>query len=585
MEHVAMNRVDQELYSDPEFDEEEAQAGLGSEAAAALLTGIIDPEPYMSPQFYTFNRASHHLMVQCIMAGRHALPQEIKAATSPTVLASWRGVWKDRHEDTAYLTGWKRIQEKLQAQVDDRGNEVLFFKNNPQQFVPYIDQWQSIVQSFHADADLKHLGLKDTIERIKQIWAVGAKFYGIPEAFIRVCVAACHICNSDQDPHGSQGKRRRFEYTESIEVMAKDVPQRLQQLAAKHKVILCIRQKYIRFKPFLAEVKDYCCHRAGEPTNKRKSGGKKRNRLSTKRCGCGFRIRAIVPITNYCDKDKTFSYQEEGMAVFKLFAVHSGHDPGAQEGGIVINRVLDSSLVMELGTVMDCEGTESHEALLTQLHELRAELGVLEGRIGTVPPDVLNTISQELLNVTLKLKNVEIPGKVSIIARPEVVGVEESPVHDWGKDNEGLHKEKGVDTMVQVSEEFALPLALAPHLQRRRLSRVPKQNCAKEVHSDKFLQVTEEDCSEFVERSILSGDDDPDLCEDHELDVKECDPGSVGDDGSLEGREGSLVGIHENYYHGNDKWYEGVSCSLDPSTDCSIDMSHSVHSEYRTSIS
>ena len=192
--------------------------------------------------------------------------------------------------------------------------------------------------SFHGDADLKHLAVKETIE-VKQVWTVGAKFYGIPESFIRVCVAACPVCSGSSEA-AQKSKRRRFEYTESFDVPAKEVPSRLQQLAAKHKVVLCIRQKYIRYKPFMAEVKDYACHRAGEPAAK-KSKILKREPYASKRCGCGFRIRAIVPIANYNEKDKTFVYQEEGMAVFKLYAVHSGHEPGPLDGNArIMHRVV-----------------------------------------------------------------------------------------------------------------------------------------------------------------------------------------------------------------------------------------------------
>uniref|UniRef100_A0A3N7FY30 Uncharacterized protein n=1 Tax=Populus trichocarpa TaxID=3694 RepID=A0A3N7FY30_POPTR len=79
---------------------------------------FINPEPHISTQFYTFNAESHTLMIRCILEQRLATPDEIRAATPCTVLKSWRNVWKDRNEDTAYLTGWKRIQEKLMAHVD-----------------------------------------------------------------------------------------------------------------------------------------------------------------------------------------------------------------------------------------------------------------------------------------------------------------------------------------------------------------------------------------------------------------------------------------------------------------------------------
>ncbi|KAK6142878.1 hypothetical protein DH2020_023226 [Rehmannia glutinosa] len=202
--------------------------------------------------------------------GRLATPEEIRGATPPPLLSSWRSVWKDRNEDTAYLTAWKRIQDKLTVHVSEsaacitgNNSHFLCFKNNSSQYVSHVDQWQDIVMSFHSDADFKHLGLKETIERIKQVWTVGAKFYGIPESYIRTCVAACPVCSDESSGCAPRSKRRRFEYTESFDVPAKEVPVKLQQLAAKHKVVLCIRQKYIRYKPFMAEVKDYACHRAG----------------------------------------------------------------------------------------------------------------------------------------------------------------------------------------------------------------------------------------------------------------------------------------------------------------------------------
>ncbi|XP_002979048.2 uncharacterized protein LOC9659548 [Selaginella moellendorffii] len=386
----------QELFSEPEFEGDEGQI---------MSAIVVDPEPFVSTQFYTFNRASHQLMVQCVLAKRYAHPEEIKLATPTSILSSWRAVWKDRHEDTAYQTGWKRIQDKLHAQVDEHGNELLYFKSNPQQFVPYIDQWQEIVQGFHADADLKHLGLKDTIDRIKQVWTVGAKFYGIPESYVRVCVSACPVCNSEGD-HNGLHKRRRFEYTETMELLAKDVPHRLQQLAAKYKVILCIRQKYIRYKPFLAEVKDYCCHRAGEPNVKKTGKKKTNNKFISNRCGCGFRIRAIVPITNYSYKDKSFTYQEEGSATFKLYPVHSGHDPGPQEStGMVINQLIDSTNMTEVsGLLLEKVTEEAHASALRKVRELRAELASLEGRITRIPFESLGSIGQELQSVSLKLK-------------------------------------------------------------------------------------------------------------------------------------------------------------------------------------
>ncbi|KAK1306822.1 hypothetical protein QJS10_CPA10g00858 [Acorus calamus] len=64
-------------------------------------------------------------MVRCILDRRLATPDEIRSVTSPEVLRSWRSVWKDRNEDTAYVTAWKRIQDKLGARPDP--NQIMYY--------------------------------------------------------------------------------------------------------------------------------------------------------------------------------------------------------------------------------------------------------------------------------------------------------------------------------------------------------------------------------------------------------------------------------------------------------------------------
>ncbi|CAI0401010.1 unnamed protein product [Linum tenue] len=485
---------------------------------------FISPESHISSQFYTFNADSHSLMIRCILEHRLATPDEIRAATHRSVLKSWRAVWKDRNEDTAYVTGWKRIQEKLAAHVDPTsGNEFLCFKNNTQQFVSHINQWQDIVMSFHGDADLKHLGLRETIERIKQIWTVGAKFYGIPESYIRVCVAACPVCSASEGS-ASRNKRRRFEYTESFDLPAKDVPDKLQQLAAKHKVVLCIRQKYIRYKPFMAEVKDYACHRAGEPAAK-KSRMLKREPYASKRCGCGFRIRAIVPIANYNDKDKTFVYQEEGVAVFKLYAVHSGHEPGPLDGNArIMHRVVGHKGGFMTDQEMDY-GDEGQFQLsvMQQVQELKAEISLLEGRLRKVPSEYLGSVSQELFDVVNKVRSIGdessktislLPGKPN--SDDALVGEDElahwSDHHD---DNDSFGRTLG-DVVVPWDQ--------------------------------KWLK-----CSDFDEKSILE-------CEDSKLTkpLRHDDEAIVTDVG--------LIQV-DSFYQDNTKWYDSP-CGLDSTGDC-----------------
>ncbi|KAF5744322.1 hypothetical protein HS088_TW08G00923 [Tripterygium wilfordii] len=520
------------------------------------------PEPHISSQFYTFNTESHSLMIRCILEQRLATPAEIRAATPRSVLKSWRSVWKDRIEDTAYLTAWKRIQDKLTAHVDaESGNEFLCFKNNSQQFVSHINQWQDIVMSFHGDADLKHLGLKETIERIKQVWTVGAKFYGIPESYIRVCVASCPVCSASSGST-SRSKRRRFEYTESLDVPAKEVPNRLQQLAAKHKVVLCIRQKYIRYKPFMAEVKDYACHRAGEPAAK-KSRILKRDPYVSKRCGCGFRIRAIVPIANYNEKDKTFVYQEEGMAVFKLYAVHSGHEPGPLDGNArIMHRVvghkggfmIDQEMVY--GVREDGEnngfgylGTDDGDlkfSILQQLQDLRMEIGLLEGRIGKIPRESLGSVSRDLFDVVNKVGSLgedgsKSAGLLSDKPHPDDVLVGANDLVNWSDQHNGKIYVDGKEAELVEDDEDSFGQSLAdvvPWEQMRAECGSQKHLICESCKPEKWFK-----CSDFDEKSILE-------CEDTKL-TKPLRH-DVG-----------LVGIQvDSFYQDNPKWYDSP-CGLD----------------------
>ncbi|CAH2063306.1 unnamed protein product [Thlaspi arvense] len=538
---------------------------------------FISPDPHISSQFYTFNADSHSLMIRCLREGRLATPAEIRIVTPRSVLNSWRSVWKDRNEDTAYLTAWKRIQDKLTARLDPAsGNEFLCFKNNPQQFISHINQWQDIVMGFHGDGDLKHLGAKETVERIKQVWTVGAKLYGIPESFIRVCVAACAICN-DVSASGSRNKRRRFEYTESFDVPAKDVPDRLQQLAAKHKVVLCIRQKYIRYKPFMAEVKDYACHRAGEPASIKKSRILKRESYQSKRCGCGFRIRAIVPIANYNEKDKTFVYEEEGTAVFKLYAVHSGHEPGAMDGNArIMHRIvghkgflMDQDTVYGVREELESEGTgligkddggDMHFTVLHQVQELRGELGTLEAKIGKIPQEMLGSVSRELFEMLNKMRSIGdecvkgTAGLLSDKAPSDEILVGDNDLAHWsGHHHEHLYGD-GKDAELIEDDEDSFGRSLDDVVPWEQITPPsgcgsPKDHLSETCKPEKWLK-----CNDFDEKSILN-------CEDSKLTKPmRHNEGIVTDVG--------LVGIQvDSFYQENSKWYDSP-CGLDSNTDC-----------------
>ncbi|WOL09680.1 hypothetical protein Cni_G18433 [Canna indica] len=557
------------------------EASATSTVTVPQVTPRIDPSPHVSSQFYTFNRDSHALMVRCIREGRLATPEEIRAATPWSVLKSWRSVWKDRNEDTAYLTGWKRIQDKLHSHTDSS----LFFKNNPAQRVSHVDQWQEIVTAAHADPDLlRHLGLKETVDRIKQSWTVGAKFYGIPESFIRLCVSSCPACSSASSsltsPRGStlsRSKRRRFEYTESLEVPAKDVQRRLQQLAAKYKVVLCIRQKYIRYKPFIAEVKDYACHRAGEPSSATASAKKarvlKREPYQSKRCGCGFRIRAIVPIMNYNEKEKTFVYQEEGNAIFKLYAIHTGHEPGPLDGNArIIHRAVGNKGAFDFdqeiyGVREEMEpesfftligkddGGDPRYTVLQQVKELKVEADMLEGRIAKMSSDLLDSLPQELSNILQRLRG--LGGGVQ--PSDEVLRLGDGEITQWG--NEGNHHldrhdrifSKDAEMIEEEDTDFGSDIGAI----------VPWDRMTADCQDRKMLMrdglkpgkwILKEHCSDFDEKSILNCDEDEES--------KLIKPLS----------DANLLGMQvDGFYADSTKWYDSPG-GLDPSTD-SIDSS------------
>ncbi|XP_054781486.1 uncharacterized protein LOC129288774 [Prosopis cineraria] len=533
---------------------------------------FISPEPHISSQFYTFNPESHALMIRCILEHRLATPAEIRSATPRAVLKSWRAVWKDRNEETAYLTAWKRIQDKLTAHVDENGNEFLCFKNNSQQFVSHINQWQDIVMSFHGDTDLKHLGLKETIERIKQVWTVGAKFYGIPESYIRVCVAACPVCSAASSGSGARSKRRRFEYTESFDVPAKEVPDKLQQLAVKHKVVLCIRQKYIRYKPFMAEVKDYACHRAGEPAAK-KSKLLKREPYASKRCGCGFRIRAIVPIANYNEKDKTFVYQEEGKAVFKLYAVHSGHEPGPLDGNArIMHRVVGhkGGYHMDQETVFGVRDDMENDAfgligkdkgdlrysVLQQVQELKAEVGMLEGKVSKVPHELLGLVSQELFDVVNRIRNLGVGlkpiGLLSDKEHTDDVLVGDNDLTNWNHHHHERIYGDGKDTELIEDDEDSFGRTLGEVIswdQMRTDCRSQKDLMSEPCKPEKWLK-----CSDFDEKSMLD-------CEETKLTKPVQHDEAIVSDVGL-----GCIQV-DSFYPEHSKWYDSP-CSLDPGADC-----------------
>lgn len=392
-----------------------------------------------------------------------------------------------------------------------------------------------------------HLGFRETLEKIKQIWTVGAKFYGIPESFIRVCVENCRICSDLSS--SKKSKRRRFEYTESVEVPAKDVPRKLQQLAAKYKVVLCIRQKYIRYKPFLAEVKDYACHRAGDPGKRPKVV--KREPYASKRCGCGFRIRAIVPIRDYNEKDKSFVYVDEGTAVFKLYAVHSGHEPGPLDGNArIVHRTVGNKGGFLMDEEIEMDGEDDYRgdlrsSVFRQVDELKNVVGELEGRIGKMPNEVLGSVSQELFEVVNKIRAIGEPSSKPIEFLSDKLHTDDVLVNDGDLADWGDHRR-----LIEDDEDsFGNTLGEVATWDQMRSE---KELMGSDCKTEKWLK-----CGGFDENSILE-------CEDSKLAKPMRQNENIDNIGVS---DVDLVGAHvDSFYPDHHKWYD--SPCLDPTADC-----------------
>ncbi|KAL4310040.1 hypothetical protein GQ457_01G055730 [Hibiscus cannabinus] len=250
-----------------------------------------------------------------------------------------------------------------------------------------------------------------------------------PESYIRVCVAACHVCNASSSESASKSKRRRFEYTESFDVPAKE--------------------------------------------------------------GLWMEMHRVI-----------------------------GH-----KGGFL----MDQDMVYGAGEYFDSEGFglarkeggDFWVAVLQQVQELRAEIGLLEGRIGNIPRQLLGLVSGELFDILSKHTGV-------------------------------ITTMNGYAELIEDDEEsFGRTLGdVVPWDQIRAADcRSGKDLINDPCKTDKWLQ-----CSDFDEKNILG-------CEDTKLTKPmRHDDGIVTDVG--------LVGIQvDSFYHENPKWYDSP-CGLDSSTDC-----------------
>ncbi|KAK8630999.1 hypothetical protein V6N13_079766 [Hibiscus sabdariffa] len=261
------------------------------------------------------------------------------------------------------------------------------------------------------------------------------------------------------------------------------------------------------------------------------------------------------------------------MAVFKLYAVHSGHEPGPLDGNArIMHRVIghkggflmDQDMVYGVGEYFDSEGFglagkeggDFRVAVLQQVQELRAEIGLLEGRIGNIPRRLLGLVSGELFDILSKVRSIGEGSPKSIVSLSEKLHsddmfVGENDLAHWSDH----HHERlcGVDEDAELIEDdeesFGRTLGVVVPWDQIRADWSGKDLINDPCKTDKWLK-----CSDFDEKNILG-------CEDTKLTKPmRHDDGIVTDVG--------LVGIQvDSFYHENPKWYDSP-CALDSSASC-----------------
>lgn len=262
------------------------------------------------------------------------------------------------------------------------------------------------------------------------------------------------------------------------------------------------------------------------------------------------------------------------MAVFKLYAVHSGHEPGPLDGNArIMHRVvghkggylMDQEMVYGMAEDGENEGFgligkedgDFQLSVLQQLQELRAEVGLLEGRIGKIPRELLGSVSRELYDIVNKVRSIGEDGSkaIGLLAdkpHSDDVLVGHSELAHWSNHHHERIYGNGKETELIEEDEDSFGRTLgdvATWDQIRTDCRSEKDLMSETCKAEKWLK-----CSEFDEKSILD-------CEDTKLTKPiRHDETIVTDVG--------LVGIQvDSFYSENSKWYDSP-CGLDPGADC-----------------
>jgi hypothetical protein len=193
-------------------------------------------------------------------------------------------------------------------------------------------------------------------------------------------------------------------------------------------------------------------------------------------------------------------------------------------------------------------------SVLQQVQELRAEIGLLEGRLRKIPSELLGSVAQELYDVVNKVRSIgdessKTIGLLSHKSHSDDVLVGGNDLAHWTDHHERLYGNGKEAELIEDDEDsFGRTLGdVVPWDQMRAECRSEKDLLSEPSKPEKWLK-----CSDFDEKSILD-------CEDTKLTKPmRHDEGIVTDVG--------LIQV-DSFYHENAKWYDSP-CGLDTSADC-----------------
>lgn len=286
----------------------------------------LNPLLFVPSKYYCFKRELAEYLIHCLEDGVKATPETIVMLDS-NFLHQGDTPLNVFHQ--AVLKKWRHYEKSFGVQTNENGERRLFNKveKYTHLFIPYIDEWTSIIKSAHLLENI-HQSLKKTMSNIaNQGWLVGAHLNGMPRLYIEEVIKECSSCDygqkrSERVISVNTRSRGYREYNEHYTIPIGEKENFIQDIKAKHVVHLKLIQVYKKVRPYAAKVSIYVCHRGrefrGKKIDQNDSSESLRLRSSAKYVGCTFRLKIVEP-------------EQEGQVIeMYVNSAHSGHVPGSK---------------------------------------------------------------------------------------------------------------------------------------------------------------------------------------------------------------------------------------------------------------